>query len=83
MRINLRVEFTNSEVKEIVCSARDLVAFEDKFNRLVAKLESEFKLTDLLFLAWHSEHRRKETKKDFDAWLDDVEQIGVSENDPK
>jgi hypothetical protein len=83
MRINLRVEFTNSEVKEIVCSARDLVAFEDKFNRSVAKLESEFKLTDLLFLAWHSEHRRKETKKDFDAWLDDVEQIGVSENDPK
>jgi len=83
MRINLRVEFTNSEVKEIVCSERDLVAFEDKFNRSVAKLESEFKLTDLLFLAWHSEHRRKETKKDCDALLDDVEQIGVSENDPK
>ena len=83
MRINLRVELTNGESKEITCSARDLVAFEDKFNRSVAKLESEFKLTDLLFLAWHSEHRRKETKKDFDAWSDDVEQIGVSENDPK
>ena len=83
MRINLRVDFTNGESKEIICSARDLVAFEDKFNRSVAKLESEFKLTDLLFLAWHSEHRRKETKKDFDAWLDDVEQIGVSDNDPK
>ena len=83
MRINLRVDFTNGESKEIICSARDLVAFEDKFNRSVAKLESEFKLTDLLFLAWHSEQRRKETKKDFDAWLDDVEQIGVSDNDPK
>lgn len=83
MRINLRVDFANGESKEIICSARDLVAFEEKFNRSVAKLESEFKLTDLLFLAWHSESRRKETKKEFDAWLDDVDQIGVSENDPK
>ena len=83
MRINLRVDYTNGESKEIVCSARDLVAFEEKYSRSVAKLETEFKLTDLLFLAWHSENRRKETKKSFDEWLDDVEQIGVSDNDPK
>ena len=83
MRINLRVDYTNGESKEIVCSARDLVAFEEKYSRSVAKLETEFKLTDLLFLAWHSESRRKETKKDFDSWLDDVEQNGVSDNDPK
>jgi hypothetical protein len=83
MRINLRVDFTNKESKEITCSARDLVAFEEKFNRSVAKLESEFRLTDLLFLAWHSEQRRKETKKSFDEWLDDVEQVNVGETDPK
>jgi hypothetical protein len=83
MRINLRVDFTNKESKEITCSARDLVAFEEKFNRSVAKLESEFRLTDLLFLAWHSEQRRKETKKGFDEWLDDVEQVNVGETDPK
>jgi hypothetical protein len=83
MRINLRVDYTNGESKEITCSARDLVAFEEKYNRSVAKLEAEFKLTDLLFLAWHSEQRRKETKKDFDSWLDDVETVGVGETDPK
>jgi hypothetical protein len=83
MRINLRVDYTNSESKEITCSARDLVAFEEKFNRSVAKLETEFRLTDLLFLAWHSESRRKETKKNFDEWLDDVETVGVGEADPK
>jgi hypothetical protein len=83
MRINLRVDYTNGESKEITCSARDLVAFEDKFNRSVAKLETEFRLTDLLFLAWHSESRRKETKKNFDEWLDDVETVGVGEADPK
>ena len=83
MRINLRVELTNGESKEITCSARDLVAFEEKYSRSVAKLETEFRLTDLLFLAWHSESRRKETKKNFDEWLDEVETVGVSENDPK
>ena len=83
MRINLRVEFTEGEPKDVICSAPDLVAFEDKFDRSVAKLEAEFRLTDLLFLAWHAENRKKQTKKDFDAWLEDVESIGVSETDPK
>jgi hypothetical protein len=36
-----------------------------------------------LWLAWHSENRRKETTKDFDKWLDDVESIEVSDQDPK
>jgi hypothetical protein len=72
MKINLRVEYITGEPKEVTCSAKDLVAFEEKFSRSVAKLESEFRLTDLLFLAWHSEKRTNATKKDFDSWLDEV-----------
>lgn len=83
MRINLRIEYTSGQAKEITCSAKDLVAFEDKYNRSVAKLEQEFKLTDLLWLAWHSEQRRKETTKDFDNWLDEIDSIVVSDEDPK
>ena len=83
MRIILRVTYQNSESKEVICSARDLVAFEEKFNRSVAKLEQEFKLTDLLFLAWHSEKRTNATKKEFDSWLDDIDTIEVSEKNPK
>jgi hypothetical protein len=83
MKINLRIEYSAGPSKEIVCSAKDLVAFEEKYNRSVARLEQEFKLTDLLWLAWHSENRRKETTKDFDKWLDDVESIEVSDQDPK
>ena len=83
MRIILRVEFVNGESKNIVCSARDLVAFEEKYNRSVAKLESEFKLTDLLYLAWHSEKRTNATKKEFDNWLDEVDTLGISDESPK
>ena len=63
MKINLRVNYNDGNSKEVVCSARDFVAFEEKFSRSVAKLEAEFKLTDLLFLAWHSEKRTNATKK--------------------
>jgi len=83
MKINLRVKYNDGVSKEIVCSASDLVAFEEKYSRSVAKLESEFKLTDLLFLAWHSEKRTNSVKKEFDNWLDEVDEIGVSETDPK
>jgi hypothetical protein len=41
------------------------------------------RLTDLLWLAWHSENRTKATGKDFDSWLDDVESIEPSDEDPK
>jgi hypothetical protein len=83
MKINLRVKYNDGISKEIVCSAKDLVAFEEKYSRSVARLESEFKLTDLLFLAWHSEKRTSSIKKEFDNWLDEVDEIGVSETDPK
>jgi len=83
MRITLRVNYNDGNSKDVICSARDLVAFEEKFSRSVAKLEQEFKLTDLLYLAWHSEKRTNATKKEFDPWLDEVESIGVSDQDPK
>ena len=83
MRIVLRLNYNDGNSKDVICSAKDLVAFEEKFSRSVAKLEAEFRITDLLFLAWHSEKRNNATKKEFDNWLDEVESIGVSEQDPK
>jgi hypothetical protein len=83
MRISLRVEYQDGNKEEVRCSASDLVAFEDKYQRSVARLEHEMKLTDLLFIAWHSLNRQGITKKDFEAWLEDVESIMPSDADPK
>jgi hypothetical protein len=58
-----------------------MVAFEDKYNVSIAKLD-EPKMSWLLFLAWHSEKRRKQTDKDYDTWLELVDGIGATE-DPK
>ena len=83
MKINLRIEFVSGEEKEITCSAADIVKFESKFDLSVAVLESNVKLTHLLFLAWSSEVRSKSTTKEFDVWVDDVASIKASETDPK
>jgi hypothetical protein len=83
MRNSLRTEFVDGSIEDIVCSAVDLVAFEEKYQRSVARLEQEMRLTDLLFIAWHSFNRQKKTLKGFEDWLNDVESITSSDDDPK
>lgn len=84
MKINLRIEFVSGESKEIVCSKfADMVKFENKFDQSVAVLESNPKLTHLLYIAWASETRTKGTTKEFDVWIDDIASVGASESDPK
>lgn len=83
MKINLRVTYTNGEVKDVTATARDLVAFEDHFTRSISKLETDFRITDLLWLAWHWLNRTGSTNKTFDDWCDDIEAIDAGDDDPK
>ena len=61
--------------RTIIAAFPDFIAFENKYNRSVAKFEAELTLTDLAFIAWHSEHRQKKTGLDFDSWINDVETL--------
>lgn len=81
MKLTLRIEFADGTSKDVLVSAADMVAFEDKFNVSIARLDDP-RIGWLLFLAWHSEKRRKQTEVDYDTWLDLVDSIGATE-DPK
>jgi hypothetical protein len=83
MKINLRVTFNDESIEEVEATARDLVAFEDKFTKSVATLETDFRLTDLLWISWHWLERQKKTSKSFEDWCDDVESVEASEESPK
>ena len=83
MRINLHIQFEDGTDKDITASAADLVAFEDKFNVSVVNLGADPRMSWLLYLAWHSEQRRKETKLTYEKWLETVDEIGASDTDPK
>lgn len=79
MQINLQVTYNDGATKSVTANARDLVAFETKFDLSIARLEQNVKLTHLLFLAWHSEKRSKQTSDEFEAWLENVDSIEAAE----
>lgn len=83
MRINLQVEYADGNIQEVVCSAPDLVKFEDKFDLSIAKLGQEMKVTHLLFLAYSSLSRQGHVKLPFEKWLENVVNVGASDTDPK
>lgn len=85
MKMTLRVTTNGGKTEEVVASAAELVAFEAEFSRSVAKLQDEFRYTDICWLAWHSQKRHKKTTKDFTEWVDGIEgvEIGSEEAEPR
>lgn len=83
MKVNLRVVFNDKKEVDVQATARDLVAFEDKFTKSVASIETNFMITDMLWIAWHWMKRKELTSKDFEDWCDDVDSIESSEESPK
>ena len=76
MKIALEVTSAlDSSKRTILATFPDFIAFEKKFSKSVAKFEAELTLTDLAYIAWHSEHRQKKTGLDFDSWINDVESL--------
>ena len=76
MKIKLEVEYNSGDKVEVICSAPDIVKFEDRFNMAITKAAQDMRLTHLLFLAHSALSRTKQTDLDFDKWTETVEQVG-------
>jgi hypothetical protein len=85
MKLNLQIQFTDKpdEYKQVVCSPSDMIKLETKFDISIASLESNIKITHLLFLAWASETRTKATTASFDEWVDNIESISPADEQKK
>lgn len=76
MNFTLNIHYIDTdEPKTVTGIAADIVAFETKFDMSMSKLQKDVKLTHLMFLAWHTEHRTKATGKAFEEWVNDVEMV--------
>jgi hypothetical protein len=75
MNFNLQIVYSDGTTKDVVGKAADIVAFEQKFDLSMARLEKEVKLTHLFYLAWHVEHRTGSTKEEFEKWLESVDLV--------
>lgn len=80
MQTNLHITYADGSKKTVSTTPADIVAFESKFDLSIARINDNFRMTHLYFLAWHAENRAKETTLDFDAWVDAIEAV---EGDPK
>ena len=79
MRITFQIAYTDGTAAEATASVADQVAFEQATDRSIARLADDFRLTDACWLAWHSLHRTGQTVKDFDAWLDTVDNVEIGQ----
>ena len=83
MKINLRINLEDGTSLEVNATARDLVAFEQKFEKSIATLEKDGRLSDSLWIAWHYLNRTGAVKDDFESWCDNVETIEPGDESPK
>ena len=77
MKINLQVTTLDSVTTKLTAQFADFIAFETEKNRSVANFQTELRLTDLAWLAWHAEKRTKRTAMKFEEWIDTVESVEV------
>ena len=77
MKINLEVTTLDSVTTKVTAQFADFIAFETEKNRSVANFQTELRLTDLAWLAWHAEKRTKRTAMNFEEWIDTVEKVEV------
>jgi hypothetical protein len=85
MKLNLQIKFTDKpdESKLVVCNPSDMIKLETKFDISIATLESNIKVTHLLFLAWASETRTKATTEAFEEWVDTIDSISPADEQKK
>ena len=70
--IELKVTFLDETEETVQCIAADLIAFEQRFDLSIARLEAEVRVTHLFFLAWHALKRTGKTKDEFEKWTESV-----------
>lgn len=77
MHIDFQVQYVDGSATEAVASVVDQVAFEREHDKSIATLSSDFRLSDMCWLAWHSLNRTGKTNDPFDVWLERVDELTV------
>ena len=81
MGLNLRVTYNDGSAVNTDATTADLIAFESAFDRSVARLEAELRLTDVCWLAWRSLSRQGKTAADFTAWVETVDGVELTDGE--
>lgn len=80
MKLALTVKPIDGAPYDVVARFGDFVAFERTWNRSVAKLENEMRLTDIAWLAWQASKRGGRVVATFDPdWIQSIDEVIVKD----
>ena len=83
MKLTIQVSFktpAGQPVSETVTTTiATAAAWERKFKRRASDLQGGIGIDDLMFMAWHVLNAHKREGRDYDAWLQSVEDFSVVE----
>ena len=77
--INLQIQFIDGTTQDVSTTAADYIKFESHFDKSIAALGDDVRLTYLFFLAWSASKRTGQTDLEFEAWADTISMVGESE----
>jgi hypothetical protein len=81
MKLAMEITLDTGVKEKVTAHFADFIAFEGEKNRAITNLQSEVKLSDLAWLAWHSLKRRNQVKSTFVEWVETVESLEVATED--
>ena len=82
MKIKLNIKTVEGEEQEVLAIVPDFIAWERHSKRKISDLVNAIAMEDMAFLA-HSSLKRQGNVKPFDAWIQTVAEIEMSDEDPK
>lgn len=81
MRLNFKVTFSDGSATEAIASVADQVAFEREFDKSIADIAGDVRITDMTWLAWHGLKRAGKVSASFDDWVNTVDGIEMADSE--
>ena len=76
--LNLQISFVDGTSSEVSTTAADYIKFETHFDKSIATLGNDVRLTYMFFLAWAAAKRTGVTELEFEPWSELVAMVGES-----
>jgi len=81
MQLRIGITYEDGSTVDATAATVDLVAWERNAQKPLPRLLEERYLADMLWLAWHVLHRRKQVSEEFDIWLERVDTMTLGETE--
>ncbi len=81
MKMQFEVTYSDGRKVMAVAKPKDFVAFERQFGKSIAEWRTGATMESLYYLAWSPLHRSGLEPKDFDGFLDGIDDVELADDE--